>query len=90
MEGPGTVRPGCVMGSPATFVPAHPRPWPKVSRLLLFSFSMKLKYLFDSTGSSFWQVGSSSPVRDHTQVPCIGKAEPQPLGHQGNLGNGNI
>lgn len=30
------------------------------------------------------------PIRDQTQVPCAGKAQPQPPDHQGILGNGNI
>ena len=35
-------------------------------------------------GLYLWLVGSSSLTRNQTQAPCIGRAESQPLGHQGS------
>ena len=50
----------------------------------LFFYLAVLVFSCGTHDSQLWHVGSSSPTRDQTLVPCIGSTESQPLDHQGS------
>ena len=55
-----------------------------VAHIIFLSFFNIFIYLFGCIRSQLRHTGSSFLIGDQTQAPCIGRAESQPLDHQGS------